>query len=81
MCLAMPGQIISITDNSDPLARSGCVNFSGIRKTISLAYVPEAKLHDYVIVHAGVALSVLDEEEACESLRAFEQLAEFQQAL
>jgi len=81
MCLAMPGQIISITDNSDPLTRSGCVNFSGIRKTISLAYVPEAKLHDYVIVHAGVALSVLDEEDAYESLQAFEALAEFQQAL
>jgi len=81
MCLAMPGQIISITDNSDPLARSGCVNFSGIRKQISLAYVPEANLNDYVIVHAGVALSVLDEEEASASLQAFEVLAEFQQAL
>lgn len=71
MCLAIPGQIISIADGQDPLARKGQVNFSGIGKEISLAFVPEAKLNDYVIVHAGFALSVLDEAEALESLHAF----------
>lgn len=76
MCLAIPGQIISLFDDRDPLARKGYVNFSGIRKEISLAYVPEAKLNDYVIVHAGFALSVLDEQEAQASLQAFQELGE-----
>jgi hydrogenase expression/formation protein HypC len=75
MCLAIPGQVISISDDNDPLARKGQVNFSGIRKEVSLAYVPEAKINDYVIVHAGFALSVLDEEEALASLKAFDGLS------
>lgn len=78
MCLAIPGQLISISDNTDALARTGRVNFSGISKDISLAYVPEAQINDYVIVHAGFALSVLDEAEALASLQAFDDLAEFQ---
>jgi hydrogenase expression/formation protein HypC len=78
MCLAIPGQIIGISDNNDPLARKGQVNFSGVRKEVSLAYVPEAKINDYVIVHAGFALSVLDEEDALTSLQAFNDLSEFQ---
>ena len=78
MCLAIPGQIISISDDNDPLARKGQINFSGVRKEVSLAYVPEAKINDYVIVHAGFALSVLDEEDALSSLQAFNDLSEFQ---
>ncbi len=75
MCLAIPGQIISLSDDSDPLARIGRVSFSGISKEISLAYVPEAKIDDYVIVHAGFALSILDETDALASLHAFNDLA------
>jgi len=78
MCLAIPGQIISISDNNDPLARKGQVNFSGVRKEVSLAYVPEAKINDYVVVHAGFAISVLDEADALASLQAFNDLSEFQ---
>jgi len=78
MCLAIPGQITSISDEIDPLARKGQINFTGVRKEVSLAYVPEAKINDYVIVHAGFALSVLDEEEASASLLAFTDLSEFQ---
>ena len=74
MCLAVPGRIISLSDAADPLARRGRVDFSGIVKEISLAYVPEAALDDYVIVHAGFALSVLDQVEAEASLRAFQEL-------
>lgn len=77
MCLAVPGQIISLSNDTDSLARTGRVNFSGIVKEISLAYVPEAKINDYVIVHAGFALSVLDEAEAQASLEAFDDLANF----
>lgn len=76
MCLAVPGRVVSLRESLDPLARSGMVDFSGIAREISLAYVPEAKIDDYVIVHAGFALSVLNEDEALASLEAFEALAE-----
>lgn len=81
MCLAVPAKIISLNPNADDLLRTGCVDFSGVQKEISLAYVPEANVGDYVIVHAGFALSVLDEEEALASLQAFQDLAEFEATL
>ncbi|WP_374090542.1 HypC/HybG/HupF family hydrogenase formation chaperone [Methylomicrobium lacus] len=74
MCLAVPGRIISVSNASDPLARTGRIDFAGVSREISLAYVPEAKVDDYVIVHAGFALSVLDEEDALASLQAFREL-------
>ncbi|MGJ0515668.1 MAG: HypC/HybG/HupF family hydrogenase formation chaperone [Methylomicrobium sp.] len=76
MCLAVPGRIISISEDNDPLLRKGSIDFSGIIKEISLAYVPEAQIGDYVIVHAGFALSVLDQDEAQAGLQAFRELAE-----
>lgn len=76
MCLAIPGKIISIT-NDEPLFRSGRIDFSGINKEVNLAYVPEANIDDYVIVHAGFAISVVDEQEAQASLQAFQELSEF----
>ena len=57
--------------------RTGNVYFSGVQKEISLMYVPEATLGDYVIVHVGFAISVLDEDEALGSLQAFQELAKF----
>ena len=63
MCLAVPGKIISISGD-DEFLRSGRVSFSGIVKEVNLAYTPEAKIGDYVIVHVGFALSTVDEEEA-----------------
>ena len=63
MCLAIPGIIESVSDD-EPLTRMGKVNFGGIIKEVSLAYVPEADVGDYVIVHAGFAINTLDEEEA-----------------
>ena len=77
MCLAIPGKIIKISGN-DPLSRMGQIDFSGISKEISLAYLPEAKLDDYVIVHAGFAISLIDEEDAKESLNAFQELGDFE---
>lgn len=73
MCLAVPGKIISITENEDPIFRTGKVSFGGIVKEVNLAYVPEAQLGDYVIVHVGFAISKLDEAEA---QRVFEYLKE-----
>ncbi len=81
MCLAVPAKIVSLNTNADDLLRTGNVDFSGIQKEISLAYVPEANVGDYVIVHAGFALSVLDESEALASLQAFQELAEFEATL
>jgi hydrogenase expression/formation protein HypC len=63
MCLAVPGRIVSI-EGDDPLLRSGRVDFSGAVKLINLAYVPEAKVGDYVLVHVGFAISTVDEAEA-----------------
>ncbi|MCK5083970.1 MAG: HypC/HybG/HupF family hydrogenase formation chaperone [Candidatus Omnitrophica bacterium] len=72
MCLAVPGKIESI-QGDEPLSRKGKVNFGGILKEVSLAYVPEAKIGDYVIVHAGFAISQVDEDEA---MKVFEYLKE-----
>jgi hydrogenase expression/formation protein HypC len=82
MCLAIPGKITSIS-GEDPLMRTGKVDFGGILKEVSLAYVPEAKLGDYVIVHVGFALSRVDEEEAkqvFEYLRQMQELSELEES-
>jgi hydrogenase expression/formation protein HypC len=63
MCLAIPGKVTSVMGD-DPLWRTGKVDFGGIVKEVSLAYVPEVKIGEYVIVHVGFALSRLDENEA-----------------
>ena len=81
MCLAIPGKIESISGD-DPLTRMGRVNFGGIVKEACLAYVPEAQVGDYVIVHVGVALSRLDEEEAhkvFDYLKQMEELSELKE--
>ena len=62
MCLAIPGRIVSIIENKDPLLRFGNVSFNGVLKEVSLAYVPEAKVDDYIIIHVGFALAILEPE-------------------
>jgi hydrogenase expression/formation protein HypC len=79
MCLAVPGQIVEIRDADDPLLRSGRVSFGGIIKEVNLAYVPEAAVGDYVIVHVGFAISRVDEAEArqiFEYLKTMDELGE-----
>ncbi len=63
MCLAIPGKILSLI-NEDSLMRTGKVSFGGVVKEVNLAYVPEAGVGDYVVVHVGFAISKLDEQEA-----------------
>jgi hydrogenase expression/formation protein HypC len=78
MCLAIPGKIESVSGD-DPLTRMGKINFGGVLKEASLAYVPEAKVGDYVIVHVGFALNRVDEDEAqkvFEYLKEMEELSE-----
>ncbi|MBN2508513.1 MAG: HypC/HybG/HupF family hydrogenase formation chaperone [Verrucomicrobia bacterium] len=75
MCLAVPGRIESIETES-AFGPTGKVNFGGILKDVNLAYVPEATIGDYVIVHVGFALSRLDEAEARQTLEYFRQMGE-----
>ena len=75
MCLAVPGKVLSI-EGEDPAFLSGKVDFSGVRKQISLAYVPEVRVGDYVLVHVGFALQVIDEDEAKRNLATIEELKE-----
>ena len=75
MCLGVPGQITRIDPdpNGMPMGR---VNFSGIHKDVCLAYVPEAQVGDYVLVHVGFAISQVDEAEA---QQVFQYLAEMEE--
>ena len=75
MCLAIPGKVESITETS-PLERVGQVRFGGILKTVNLAFVPEAGQGDYVLVHVGVAISKIDEDEAQEVFRYLEEIGD-----
>jgi hydrogenase expression/formation protein HypC len=75
MCLAIPGQILAV-EGADPLTRMGKVSFGGIVKEVSLAYVPEATVGDYVIVHVGFAISKVDEQEAQQVFAYLEQMDE-----
>lgn len=67
MCLAVPGKLLSI-EGDDPLFRHGPVDFAGVVRDANLAYVPEAKPGDYVLVHAGFAIARIDEAEALQTL-------------
>lgn len=68
MCLAIPGQITDIIDMEENVFKIGVVSFGGIIKKINLGLVPEANIGDYVLVHVGVAMSIVDEEEAKKTL-------------
>ncbi|MGK7958071.1 MAG: HypC/HybG/HupF family hydrogenase formation chaperone [Crocosphaera sp.] len=72
MCLAVPGKVVSIS--GEDLLKKGKVSFGGVIKEVSLAYVPDAKIDDYVIVHVGFALSILDQEAAEKSLAEFREM-------
>lgn len=75
MCLAIPGQIKSILEH-DPPMRSGKVIFGGIAKEVNLTFVPDAGVGDYVIVHVGVAISQVDENEAKKVFAYLDELGE-----
>jgi hydrogenase expression/formation protein HypC len=76
MCLAIPGKIISITNQLDETFRQGKVSFGGIMKEVNLCMVPEAQINDYVLVHVGVAISTIDEEEARITFDYLKQIGE-----
>jgi hydrogenase expression/formation protein HypC len=79
MCLSIPGRITEITQDGSLLM--GKVDFGGITREVCLDYVPEAQVGQYVLIHVGFAISLLDEEEAMERLNLFRELADFDEEL
>lgn len=77
MCLGVPGKIEEIAENDDPVFATGKVNFGGVLREVSLAGITDAKIGDWVIVHAGFALNKLNEEEASEVFDYLRQISEF----
>ena len=73
MCLAIPGKVVRIDPDTRP--KMGLVEFGGVGKDVCLEFVPEAAPGDYVIVHVGFAISVLDQQEAAETLAIIDQVA------
>jgi hydrogenase expression/formation protein HypC len=76
MCLAIPGKIEEIINKLDDTFRVGRVAFGEVKKEINLSMVPEAREGDYVMVHVGVAISVVDEEEANKTFELLKQMGE-----
>jgi hydrogenase expression/formation protein HypC len=75
MCLGVPGKVIQLEEN--PLGMTmGKVSFNGITKDCCMAYVPEVEVGDYVVVHVGFAISIIDEEEAARTLKFLEDMDE-----
>lgn len=73
MCLGIPGKLVDVYEKNDlPM---GKVEFGGILKEVCLAYTPEAKVGDYVLVHVGFAISLIDEAEAQETLNLLNDIA------
>ncbi|MBW7893838.1 MAG: HypC/HybG/HupF family hydrogenase formation chaperone [Opitutaceae bacterium] len=75
MCLAVPGKVLEI-QGDDPILRTARVSFAGVIKNVSLTCAPEAKVGDYVLVHVGVAISIVDQEEAEQTFAYLKQMGE-----
>lgn len=82
MCLAVPGKVVSVTEEDALGLRRGEVDFGGVQKEVCLAYTPEASTGDYVLVHVGFSLSIVNEAEAqriFETLHQMRQLEELEE--
>jgi len=79
MCLAIPGKIESVSNDRDPLLRSATVAFGGVRKNVNLCLVPDADIGDFVLVHVGIAISRIDEDEARSTLATLSELGEIEE--
>ncbi len=75
MCLAVPAKLLS-TEGEEPIFRMGQISVGGTLRTVSLAYVPEARVGDYVLVHAGFAISTIDEKEARQVFEYLKEIVE-----
>ena len=79
MCLGIPGKIIEIYERDG--LRMGKIDFGGIVREACLAYVPEAQLGDYTIIHVGFALNVIDEDEARQTLALLDEIGALDEEL
>jgi len=79
MCLGVPGKIVEIYEQAG--LQMGKIDFGGVAREVCLAYVPEAKIGDYAVVHVGFALNLLDEEEAQETLALLKEIGLFDEQL
>ena len=75
MCLAVPGKVVTI-DNSDPNLKMAKVNFAGIVKEVCVQWLPEVMEGDYVLAHVGMALNIVDEKDALETLELLKEMGE-----
>jgi hydrogenase expression/formation protein HypC len=73
MCLAIPGQVVDWIEREPPFA-TATVEFGGVRRQVSMACVPEARCGDYVLVHAGIAISRIDAANAAKILQTFAEM-------
>lgn len=78
MCLAVPGKVITI-EGDDPILRGGRVDFGGVIKDVNLSFVPDAGVGDYVLVHVGFAIGIVDEEEAQRTLSYLRELGDLKE--
>lgn len=76
MCLAIPGKLLSISGQRDETFRQGKVSFGGITKEVNLSMVPDAQVGDYVLVHVGVAIGKVDQEEARQTFEYLKMMGE-----
>jgi hydrogenase expression/formation protein HypC len=79
MCLGIPGKITDIYERND--FQMGKIDFGGVSKEVCLAYVPEAKVGDYALIHVGFAISLMDEDEAMETLKLIKEVTDFSEEL
>ena len=79
MCLGIPGKITNIYKRND--FQMGKIDFGGVIKEVCLAYVPEAKVGDYALIHVGFAISLMDEDEAMETLKLIKDVVDFGEEL
>ena len=77
MCLAVPGEILSI-EGALPLEKMAQVKFGVIEKSVCLAFLPQAKEGDYVLVHAGIAISIVQQDEAQRIFTYLDEIGEFE---
>ena len=79
MCLGIPGKITEVYERNNYLM--GKIDFGGVIKEACLAYIPEAKVGDYVLIHVGFAISLMDEDEAMETLKLIKEVVDFDNEL
>jgi hydrogenase expression/formation protein HypC len=80
MCLGIPARVVEVNRVEGLNLVEGKVDFSGVRKTVNLSFTPEVEVGDYVVVHVGFAISVVDEEEALGTLEYLRELGELEAA-